>query len=126
MIDYRNEGRTLAHRSKALPRQAADLAAAKQQPCRRKAARRPFDGKVVISSSQAERSLGRMCNISPFGCNVRVTADWLRVGRIVSLKVSPERTIQAIVRWTRDDQAGLEFLRAIDLAEAERLEGRTD
>jgi hypothetical protein len=99
------------------------ISRAQTPACRRKAERQPFDGKVVIGLSESEGSIGRMRNISPFGCNVQVKADWLRVGRIVSLKVSADRTIQAIVRWTRDDQAGLEFLRAIDLAEAEWLDG---
>jgi hypothetical protein len=89
---------------------------------RRRADRQPFNGKVVIGFG-GESGIGRIRNISPFGCNVVADVDWMRVGRIVSLKVGGRRVIQAIVRWTHDGTTGLEFLRPIDLAEAEWLEG---
>jgi hypothetical protein len=102
---------------------ATSSAGIRTDHCRRKAARQPFSGKVVIGSTLNESSVGTLGNISPFGCNVISSADWLRMGRVVSLNVGQRRTIQAIVRWTRDGSAGLEFLRPIDLAESEWLEG---
>ena len=93
---------------------------------RRRADRQPFNGKVVIGFGGSDSSIGRIRNISPFGCNVVADADWMRIGRIVSLKVGGRRVIQAIVRWTRDGTTGLEFLRPIDLAEVEWLDGQGD
>ena len=41
----------------------------------------------------------------------------------VGIRLSPERTVQAIIRWSRDDTCGVEFLRPIPDAEADELSG---
>ena len=92
------------------------------EPQRRIVERKPFNGKVVIESSMGDRTIATVRNISPFGCNLRSDAEWLRLGRFITIRLSAERSIQAIVRWVRDGSAGVEFLRPIDLAEAEWME----
>jgi hypothetical protein len=92
-------------------------------PERRKAQRLPFSGKVVVRSSMGEGTVARLRDISPFGCNLLSDADWLRSGRFISVHPARDSTIQAIVRWTRDGSVGVEFLRPIDLAEVDWLEG---
>ncbi len=92
-------------------------------PARRKAERLPFSGKVVIRSSMGERTVATLGNISPFGCNLVSDAEWLRCGRFISVYPARDRAIQAIVRWKRDGSAGVEFLRPIDLAEVDWLDG---
>ena len=89
---------------------------------RRIAERKPFNGKVVIESNLGDRTVATVRNISPFGCNLRSDAEWLKLGRFITLRLSVERSIQAIVRWVRDGSAGVEFLRPIDLAEAEWMQ----
>ena len=91
-------------------------------PMRRKAARTPFSGKVMVSSDMGEQASVPLRNISPFGCNIVLDADWLRTGRFVSLRLSAHRSIQAIVRWARNGSAGLEFLRPIEMDEADWLD----
>ena len=93
-------------------------------PARRKAERLPFSGKVVIRSSLGERTVASLRNISPFGCNLVSDAEWLRCGRFISVYPARDRAIQAIVRWTRAGSAGVEFLKPIDLAEVDWLEGQ--
>jgi hypothetical protein len=87
----------------------------------RKVDRRPVTGMVIIQSNNGDRTTGRLRDISTYGCNLACDADWLRMGRFISLRLAKDWTIQAIVRWTRDGIAGIEFLRPISLQEADMI-----
>ena len=45
------------------------------------------------------------------------------MGQFITLRLSSDWTIQAIVRWVRDERAGIEFLRPIDSADARAISG---
>jgi PilZ domain len=89
----------------------------------RKSERRLVTGAVVIQSNAGERTSARLRDISVYGCNLACEADWLRMGRFITLRLGKDRTIQAIVRWTREGMTGIEFLRPISDAEAEVISG---
>jgi hypothetical protein len=87
----------------------------------RKVDRRPVSGKVIVQSNNGDRTTSRLRDISTYGCNLACDADWLRMGRFISLRLAQDWTIQAIVRWTRDGIAGIEFLRPISHQEADMI-----
>jgi hypothetical protein len=108
--------------SAKLPRLAAsDSRLATPRALTRKVERRAVVGAVTIQSNAGERASARLRDISTYGCNLLSGADWLRMGRFITLRLSKERSLQAIVRWTRDGAAGIEFLRPISDAEAEAI-----
>lgn len=73
---------------------------------------------VTVRSSQGDRSKALVRDVSIHGCSIQTDSTWIRLGQFVSLRMSSEWTIQAIVRWVRDDRAGLEFLRPITDSDA--------
>jgi hypothetical protein len=97
-----------------LPRLGArDLENDQQRVLTRKVDRRPASGSVVIQSSAGDQVAARLRDLSVYGCNLACTADWLRLGRFITIRVGSDRQIQALVRWSRDGTTGVEFLRAI-------------
>ena len=107
-----------------LPRLVAnDLQIVQPRALTRKAERRPVTGAAVIQSNAGERTSARLRDISVYGCNLACEADWLRMGRFITVRLGKDRTIQAIVRWTREGMTGIEFLRPISEGEAEAISG---
>lgn len=66
-----------------------------------------------ILSAQGENALVAIGDVSAHGCSVQCASGWLRPGRFVSIAIEDGTPLQAIVRWVREDHAGLDFLRAI-------------
>ncbi len=62
-------------------------------------------------------------DISVHGCHLETDAGWMRLGQFVSLRLSSDWTIQAVVRWVHDHRAGVEFLRPITDADAREISG---
>jgi hypothetical protein len=91
------------------------------RPLTRRSDRRPANALVQVQSSHGERTTARLNDISAYGCNVVSDAAWLRLGVFVSLSVSETRTVQAVVRWSRNGSCGVEFLRPIPDSEADTL-----
>ena len=91
------------------------------RPMTRKAERRAVSGKVIVQSSAGDRLSSQLRDISAYGCNLACDAEWLRLGRFVSLRLAKDWTIQAIVRWSRDGATGIEFLRPISNHEADLI-----
>ena len=87
----------------------------------RKVDRRPVSGSVLVQSSGGDQASARLRDISAYGCNLACAADWLRMGRFITIRVGSDRTIQAIVRWSRDGFTGVEFLRPITDSDAEKF-----
>jgi hypothetical protein len=50
-------------------------------------------------------------------------ADWLRTGIFITVQLSADWSLQAIVRWARNGTGGVEFLRAISEADARSIAG---
>jgi len=76
---------------------------------RRKAA----SSRAVILSLNGERAPVELADISLYGCAIRSDAEWLRVGGFISIGIGGKPWVQAIVRWIRGGQAGMEFIRPI-------------
>lgn len=70
----------------------------------------------LISTVPVEASLA---DLSSHGCCLDIVSGEVRPGAIVGLPLGGKNVLRAIVRWVRDDQAGLEFFQAIpsDLVE---------
>lgn len=52
-------------------------------------------------------------DLSVHGVRIASEAEWLRIGQFVSITLAEEPPVQAIVRWMREGEAGMEFLRPI-------------
>jgi hypothetical protein len=77
---------------------------------RRKTERHRAEVSVVLISSLNERAAVHLADVSTHGCNIRGEAGWLRAGAFVSIALGDEPPLRAIVRWTRDGEAGMEFI----------------
>jgi len=80
---------------------------------RRKARRHRTCVEAMVQSSHGEEAGAILADVSMFGCCVSADAAWLRLGCFVSIALAGNPGLQAIVRWTRDGSAGMEFLRPI-------------
>lgn len=88
---------------------------------RRRSLRRPASKLVVVKSSAGEREKALIRDVSLHGCCLVSTAKWLRPGTFITIALSTERSIRAVVRWARNNMYGAEFLRPIPPEEAEEL-----
>ena len=95
--------------------------AAEPRPLTRRAERHAARADVMVESNHGDSTTARLNDISSYGCNVLTDAAWLRCGMFVSIALTADRTVQAIVRWVRDGSSGVEFLRPIPDAEADVL-----
>jgi hypothetical protein len=91
------------------------------RPLTRRAERYATRAEVIVQSTHGDSVSARLNDISTYGCNVLTEAEWMRCGMFVSIALSAERTVQAIVRWVRGGSCGVEFLRPIPDAEADTL-----
>jgi len=83
--------------------------------------RRAIANRVSILSLNGEEVEVDLADVSLYGCAIRSDAEWLRVGGFISIGIGGKPWVQAIVRWIRNGQAGMEFLRPIP---PERVEWR--
>ncbi len=86
---------------------------------RRKSPRHSARNAATLLSSQGESAKAMLVDVSTHGCCVKCAAEWVRTGAFVAIGIDDYPRLQAIVRWVRDDSAGMEFLRPIP---AERRE----
>ena len=93
------------------------------RPNTRRAARRIAETVATVRTAGGERSHALIRDVSIFGCSIVTEADWLRTGMFVTLELSSDWSIQAIVRWARDGAGGVEFLRAISETDARNIAG---
>jgi phosphosulfolactate phosphohydrolase-like enzyme len=88
---------------------------------KRRTSRRISGRSVVVKSTNGERAKAVIRDVSVYGCSLVGDAAWMRTGSFVAIVLSAERSIQAIVRWSRSGVSGVEFLRPIPDAEAEDI-----
>lgn len=88
---------------------------------KRRISRRISGRSVVVKSTNGERAKAVIRDVSVYGCSLVGDAPWMRIGSFVGIVLSAERSIQAIVRWSRGGVSGVEFLRPIPDAEAEDI-----
>jgi PilZ domain len=93
------------------------------RPNTRRSTRRIAGTVATVRTAGGERCRARIRDVSVFGCSIVTEADWLRTGIFVTIQLSPEWSIQAIVRWARDGTGGVEFLRAISEGDARSIAG---
>ncbi|MFO1256554.1 MAG: PilZ domain-containing protein [Sphingomonadaceae bacterium] len=91
------------------------------RPNTRRVSRRVAEAIATVKSSGGERCTARIRDVSVFGCSLVCDAKWLRTGMFVTVQLTSEWSIQAIVRWARDGTGGAEFLRPISDAEAHAI-----
>lgn len=100
----------------------ADNSATQQAALRRKASRHAVSTPCRIRGSAGDIAGAQIRDLSEFGCNIACDAGWLRPGQFIAIRLDREPPLQAIVRWSRAGEAGLEFLRPIP---ADRREWHT-
>ncbi len=88
---------------------------------KRRVSRRISGRTVIVKSSHGERAKAVIRDVSVYGCSLMGEVPWVRVGSFVAVVLSAERSIQAIVRWSRGGVSGVEFLRPIPHGEAEEF-----
>ena len=94
-----------------------------QQPNKRRVTRRIAGAVATARTAGGERSRALIRDVSVFGCSLVTDADWLRTGIFITVELSADWSIQAIVRWARDGVGGVEFLRAITEVDARAIAG---
>ena len=93
------------------------------RPNTRRVSRRNAETIASIKSAQGGRCRARIRDVSVFGCSLVTDTDWLRTGSFITLQITTEWAIQAIVRWTREGIGGVEFLRPISEFDAANIAG---
>lgn len=86
---------------------------AEPRPSRRKFARSAVSAVAVLSGTGDEPAKVRLADVSVHGCAISGAVPWARPGRFVAIELDGDPPIQAIIRWARDEAAGLEFLRPV-------------
>ena len=82
-------------------------------PKRRKVSRRLAWAMATVGSADGDSSHVNLADISSHGLRIGGAESWLRTGQFVSIALDSEPPLHAIVRWVRDNEAGMEFLRPI-------------
>lgn len=85
----------------------------RQSENRRRTSRLAARAVAQLNSMDGEHVRVAIGDLSAHGCSVRCLSDWLRAGRFVSVGIEDQPPLPALIRWVRDDIAGLEFLRPI-------------
>lgn len=89
---------------------------------RRADTRYPRKGIATLSQAGVERCEARLSDVSPYGCCVAITGEWLRPGHFVTIELADAPPLGAIVRWSHSGSAGLELLQRLACSEPKWLE----
>lgn len=68
---------------------------------------------AMLETAHGDRAQVRIAEVSLHGCRIKGDMHWIRTGAFVSVAAEGGRKLQAIIRWVRDDSAGMEFLRPV-------------
>ena len=82
-------------------------------PDRRRSARQSIWALATMTSPRGLTAEAELTDLSVYGVRIASEAEWLRLGQFVSIALGGEPPVQAIVRWMRDGEAGMEFVRPI-------------
>ncbi len=55
----------------------------------------------------------RVSEVSLHGCRIKGDVSCIRTGTFVAISAEGGRKLRAIIRWVREDTAGMEFLRPV-------------
>lgn len=79
----------------------------------RRVSRKPSNLDVTIASAQGAETPVVIGDISTYGCSIGRNADWLKQGVFVWIRAGGESAVIGIVRWIREEAAGIEFVRPL-------------
>ena len=82
-------------------------------PDRRKAIRHSVTAIVAVSDAFGDPVIMQVEDLSTHGCSLNGEAAWLRIGKILTIKLEDDSPVQAITRWVRGNAAGAEFFRPL-------------
>jgi hypothetical protein len=99
----------------------ARLDAPAPRPNTRRVSRRIAEAVATIKTSNGERCQARIRDVSVFGCSLICDTNLLRTGMFVTVQLTDDWSIQAVVRWVRDQMSGVEYLRPISEADAREI-----
>lgn len=68
---------------------------------------------ILAAVDDGTRCPAVITDVSLYGCCVTADAAWLRSGRYVTIALAGGLPVDAVVRWTRDGEAGVELLHAL-------------
>ncbi|MGB3408640.1 MAG: PilZ domain-containing protein [Jannaschia sp.] len=88
---------------------------------KRRVLRQPTDAKIILRFEEIVTTV-RLLDISEHGAKVGAIRSQ-PVGRIVTL-IAPDITVEAEVRWTREDKIGLRFFEKLAEDAQQRLSSR--
>ena len=90
---------------------AATAGTARSNPAadRRQAIRHSVSAIVAVADAHGETATMRVEDLSTHGCSLTGAAAWLRIGKILSIKLDDDSPVEAITRWVRGNSAGAEF-----------------
>ncbi|GGY95370.1 hypothetical protein GCM10011614_07590 [Novosphingobium colocasiae] len=74
---------------------------------------------VMLQFASGSRTSVQLTDVSLHGCCIRGDSDRLHQGRILSIGLNDHPMLDAIVRWVRDDTAGMEFLHPVPVERRE-------
>lgn len=68
---------------------------------------------LVVSTEPSGRVKATLTDISEQGCHLRIEDGLLGLGQIVVLRMCVCDDVRGVIRWVRDEEAGLEFLKPL-------------
>ena len=105
--------------SRSLARLPANDSEPDETRDRRREPRQAVWATASLQSSRGEHEEASLVDLSVHGCAVQTGATWLRCGGFVSIALGEGPALTAIVRWTREGIAGMEFLAPVPRQHAE-------
>jgi hypothetical protein len=93
-----------------------------EQPVRRQNdVRRRTRSEIGIETGSGEWRMFPLVDLSEHGCSLD-SVDWpFRIGQFLSLNLLGSSKIEGIVRWARDHQVGIEFVRPLSTQNVEQM-----
>jgi PilZ domain len=82
-------------------------------PDRRRVVRAAVRAEVNVTLSNGSEIITAIADLSTHGCCLSTEAEAIRVGGFIAISRDTGHPLQAIVRWKRDGNAGVEFLRPV-------------
>jgi hypothetical protein len=86
------------------------------EEARRREKRIPVKADAVIGDNRSAISRTSILDLSCHGCSLTMGENTLHSGEFIMIRLEGAEAIRGIVRWIRDGEAGVEFLRPLDQA----------
>jgi PilZ domain len=80
---------------------------------RRRVIRAAVRAEVNVTLANNSELKTAIADLSTHGCCLSTDSEAIRVGSFIAISLDSGHPLQAIVRWKRDGNAGVEFLRPV-------------